>query len=218
MSANDLTIPLGLCQCGCGNPTSLVTHTCRKRGRVRGQPAAYLPGHNSLRAKSLKQRFLSHVDVIPDGCWEWTGYRLYTGYGRFAVGSRTAGTKRVVYAHRMSYELFVGPVPDGHDLDHLCRNRACVNPAHLEPVTHRENCLRGKAPNIQRHHSGKCKRGHDQIPENRRAERDKRGVIRHRCRLCANERGRNLRARRKAEAMHARKALDKTINPLGVPA
>jgi len=75
--------------------------------------------------------------TIGDGCWEWTAGRNPDGYGHFRVGN----TQRK--AHRVVYELMIGPIPDGLDLDHLCRNRACVRPDHLEPVTRGENQRRG---------------------------------------------------------------------------
>jgi len=75
-----------------------------------------------------------------DGCWEWTG-NMRKGYGRFSL-TVAYKTKRDVPAHRVAYETFIGPIPDGLQLDHLCRNKGCVNPKHLEPVTCRENLLR----------------------------------------------------------------------------
>jgi len=73
------------------------------------------------------------------GCWLWTGWGTHDGYGRFAV------TQKVKFsAHRFAYELYRGPIPLGRTLDHLCRVRRCVNPAHLEPVSLRENILRGE--------------------------------------------------------------------------
>jgi hypothetical protein len=74
------------------------------------------------------------------GCWIWLGPQMLSGYGVFAYGKK-CGWKKA--AHRMAYELVIGPIPAGLQLDHLCRNRQCVNPKHLEPVTVRINVLRG---------------------------------------------------------------------------
>ena len=78
-------------------------------------------------------------------CWEWTAYRDQNGYGRFNIGGRAGSTHM---AHRVAYELLIGPVPNGLELDHLCRNRACVNPWHLDPVTHLVNSRRGIAGQV----------------------------------------------------------------------
>ena len=88
------------------------------------------------------ERFWPKVNLLGD-CWLWLAYVNHGGYGRFRVGSMTDGTRRTVNAHRWAYEHLVGPIPEGLDLDHLCRVPGCVNPEHLEPVTHRENVARG---------------------------------------------------------------------------
>ncbi len=99
--------------------------------------------------------------VKSDGCWLWTGYLTRGGYGRLYIGSY-----RYEYTHRLAYEEAVGPIPDGLELDHLCRNHACCNPAHLEAVTHRENIRRGAGPDHCRRLSAAksarpaCPRGH----------------------------------------------------------
>lgn len=90
------------------------------------------------------------------GCWLWTGCVLPAGHGQI----REAEPRRTRLVHRVVYEALVGPVPEGLELDHLCRRPACVNPAHLEPVTHRENILRGEAPSAQLARRTTCHRGH----------------------------------------------------------
>jgi len=92
--------------------------------------------------RELPQRFWSKVN--PNGplwngtpCWEWTASKDKDGYGHFAVG------RRMALAHRIAYEAFTGPIPDGLESDHLCRNPSCVNPLHLEPVTSKVNSQRG---------------------------------------------------------------------------
>ena len=123
-----------------------------------------------------------HIRRAPGGCWLWIGSVNENGYG--TVG-RWRGPQR--RAHRAFYELLVGPIPDGLDLDHLCRVRRCVNPAHLEPVTRSEN-LRRSVRSMRL----VCKKGHPLTPENTRVKSDGR----RRCRTCQREADRRREARR----------------------
>jgi hypothetical protein len=91
--------------------------------------------------------------IRTDGCWHWLG-SLRRGYGRMRVSGKTFA------AHRVSYEHFVGSIPGDLTLDHLCRNTSCVNPAHLEPVTARENTLRGVSPVAVNAKITECRFGH----------------------------------------------------------
>lgn len=104
-------------------------------------------------------RFWSKVDTSGD-CWPWLGSKNPLGYGKFWLD----GSLRK--AHRVAYEWCVGPIPDGLHIDHLCRNPSCVNPAHLEAVTHRENVLRGIGPAAKNAIKTHCKNGHEFTPEN----------------------------------------------------
>lgn len=100
--------------------------------------------------KTILERFWEKVEET-EGCWLWNGYHGGMGYGQFWI---TPG--RPIGAHRFAYQLLVGPIPDDFDIDHLCRNPRCVNPKHLEPVSHRENMRRSKAARKMA-----CKLGHD---------------------------------------------------------
>jgi hypothetical protein len=103
---------------------------------------------------SVVRRLLRYSEVNEAGCWIWTGSRYHNGYGR--ISSRAKHQS----AHRTAYRIFRGPIKPGLQLDHLCRERGCVNPLHLEPVTNRENTLRGEAPSVAIHRSGFCSYGH----------------------------------------------------------
>jgi hypothetical protein len=122
-------------------------------------------------------RVLSFVErPADDECWVWPGARNRLGYGAAKHEGKS------YRAHRLVYQLRVGPIPDGLVLDHLCRNRACVNPAHLEPVTNAENLRRAVE---RRTH---CKQGHEFTPENTYHGKDGRS-----CRICGREWMRNRR-------------------------
>jgi hypothetical protein len=92
--------------------------------------------------------------IQPSGCLLWTGARDLGGYGYFEVEGKT---RRV---HRFMYEMFAGPIPEGLPLDHLCRVRHCANVAHLEPVTDRENALRGVSFSAVNAAKDRCDNGH----------------------------------------------------------
>lgn len=101
------------------------------------------------------------VDEV-SGCWVWNAGGTTDGYGKI----RGAAKYRFERAHRVAYELFVGPIPEGLTIDHLCRNRGCVNPEHLEPVTSRENILRGENHVARFAARTHCDHGHPFSEEN----------------------------------------------------
>lgn len=137
------------------------------------------------RRKPFVDRFWAKVDRgADDACWLWTGCITSRGYGQI----RNETDRRVV-AHRVAYELLVGPIPEGLTLDHLCRTRACVNPAHLDPVTMRENILRGEAPAASHARQTHCKRGHEFTEANTYRRRDHHG---RQCRACTRARSKRL--------------------------
>lgn len=134
---------------------------------------------------SYEQRLLSKVEVDDNGCWIWQASKNRAGYGQ------TYAWRRGWLAHRLSYTVIVGRIPFGFEIDHLCRTRACINPAHLEPVTKDEN-LRRQGLAVTR-----CPRGHKYTPENILRTRTGRA-----CRQCDRARSREWRAaKRQKEGM-----------------
>ena len=139
--------------------------------------------------EKAKKRFFDKVVVDPEtGCHNWTGGQNGKGYGLFSIGVKK------YYAHRVAYELAKGKIPEGLEIDHLCRVRDCVNPDHLEAVTHKENLHRGEtfaAANAAKTH---CPQGHPLSGDNLYV--DPRG--RRECRTCRAERDRRrCRAKKK---------------------
>lgn len=126
-------------------------------------------------------------------CWEWTGYVDKRGYGQSFVFTR--GKSHTVTAHRLSYKVFRGELPDDLVLDHLCRNTKCINPEHLDPVTIKENTNRGVGAWATRARKTHCKRGHEFTKENTRILKGK-GNARL-CRTCAILANREYRRRLK---------------------
>lgn len=137
---------------------------------------------NRLTPQKIMQRFWERVDKSGE-CWIWTAGKTVGGYGVFSFGKNKQDM-----AHRWSYKKFVGPIPDGLFIDHLCRNRACVRPSHLEPVTNRENILRGTGFSARHAAKTQCSNGHEFTPENTKIMR-RNGVFRRRiCRICHRKR------------------------------
>ncbi|MDO8611147.1 MAG: HNH endonuclease signature motif containing protein [bacterium] len=157
-----------LCTCGCGE---LVSKTWK------------LGHYKTAQTKTVSENFLKHItiDTISD-CWLWTGCKNKKGYGVFCIKKE----KRVTLAHRVSYELFVGKIPEGLEIDHLCRNRLCQNPKHLEAVTHIVNISRGDSSKTASKINGvktQCIRGHLFNLENTRID-----TLGHRhCKTCDNK-------------------------------
>lgn len=128
------------------------------------------------------KRFVKQLQIGPNGCWNWKGAKV-KGYGQINAGGRGVS----LWAHRVSYDLFVGPIPEGLVLDHLCRNPACVRPDHLEPVTQKVNILRGASEIARRAASTACRRGHPYDKE----YLDAAGRRHRRCSICSNRKRNN---------------------------
>ncbi len=122
----------------------------------------------------IRRLLMDRVEVVGD-CWVWKGL-THNGYGVLSIPN----VRPQVRAHRLSYTLHVGPIPSGLVLDHICRNRGCVRPDHLEAVTDRENVLRGIGPTARNFRKTHCSQGHAYTPENTKWTKD--GY--RRCRAC----------------------------------
>lgn len=149
-------IPHGYCHCGCGRKTDLAPKTNRAQNQVKGQPNQCIQGHYPKK----------HPDYVEENrgyktpCWIWQGNHDRLGYGLINRLEHQG------VAHLWFWKQVNGPVPEGLELDHLCRVRLCVNPTHFEAVTHEENVKRGTsfaAVNARKTH---CIHGHEFTPEN----------------------------------------------------
>jgi hypothetical protein len=141
----------GLCECGCGQRTTIAAETDRRSGRVKGQPVRFIRGHTGeLRRRADRWREEDRGYETP--CHVWQMARGSHGYGIEHRDGRT------VLAHRRAYIERYGAVPDGLELDHLCAVRECVNPDHLEPVTSAVNVRRGRRASLTMERANEIRR------------------------------------------------------------
>lgn len=141
-------------------------------------------------AVPLAVRLVLQSRETENGCIEWTGGTNKKGYGRLVVDGWTQSV------HRVAYETYVGPIPEGHEIDHTCKNRRCINPAHLEAVTHHVNVLRGDIGGWQRRRTH-CPKGHAYDTENTYIT----PTGARACRACSRKRDIERRARQKAKPL-----------------
>lgn len=126
--------PSGMCMCGCGQTTSIAAQSSTAVGNVKGEHVRFIVGHGGTKNPLDAANYI--VNPVT-GCWEWAKSKTDAGYGTVSHQGRQT------LAHRVFYTLLVGDIPDGTEIDHLCRNRCCVNPEHLEAVPRRVNLRRG---------------------------------------------------------------------------
>ncbi len=139
------------CECGCGAYPGLYVKTRTGRGVQAGEPRRFIQAHAAIAyGEQTRYKPKSVVEYVVEDrgyatpCWIWQRGFSDTGYGTPPANTRQPN------AHRCFYERYIGPIPEGLELDHLCRVRACVNPKHLEPVTHAENVRRGAGCKLSR--------------------------------------------------------------------
>lgn len=149
------------------------------------------PPRSRADLRTDEERFWARVDKTGE-CWLWTGY-LNDGYGIFWAGPRPRTPRG---PHRVSYEWVKGAIPEGLQIDHLCRVRHCVNPEHLEVVTQRENILRGRGAAVGNLEKTHCPRGHAYAGENLLIQGRKRNQ--RACRTCGRARNKAWREARKS--------------------
>lgn len=188
--ANDNTIPAGLCQCGCGQQTNIAPINCRSKKWIKGVPLKYVKGHCPGRIpQPASNRFWEKVNKngpVPEyrtdlgSCWLWIGALNDAGYGVFYLKPGKS-----VLAHNFSYWEIKGRIQHGLIPDHLCRVHNCINPDHLEPVTYRENAIRGTGCIAVNAKKDRCASGHPLVPVHW-----KNTVTKRYCPICTKDRRR----------------------------
>lgn len=148
-----------------------------------------IPNRNHNESLLLR---LSRAFTVQDKCWIWNGYTNPSGHAAMRYQGRKQG------AHRVTYEYFVGKIPEGLVLDHLCKRPACINPKHLEPVKQGENVRRidNNPVSRQMKRDNECKEGHKFTPENTYLRSDAKGRGIRECRTCRTEASKRFRMRR----------------------
>lgn len=152
-------------------PITMIKYSCSP---IKEKRSISMPNSN------IKERLLSKMTIIESSCWQWFGASDKTLYGRIKVSGK------VCLAHRVAYELFKGQIPKGLEIDHLCRNRKCINPNHLEAVTRQVNTIRGIGPILTKERCSKqthCAQGHPLYGDNLELNLQGKYTLR-RCRAC----------------------------------
>lgn len=144
---------VGFCHCGCGGKTTISERTDSRRGWIKGEPIRFIHGHRLILPLEIRFWLLVNKNG-PGGCWLWTRNASGNGYCYITTDQGKKGV------HVVSYEMLVGPIPEGMQLDHLCRVHPCVNPDHLEVVTQTENILRGQGFSAKHARKTHCPQGH----------------------------------------------------------
>lgn len=140
----------------------------------------------------VRKKFDNKYEIKQSGCWEWTGYRLPKGYGYINIGGKSTG------AHRVSYMIHKGEIPNGMHVHHICENTCCVNPEHLTILTPEANLKLNSSPIAINSRKEFCKRGHEFNEDNTRYTK-RNGKLHRRCRQCHNESCKQKRHRDKTD-------------------
>lgn len=138
-----IIIPHGYCHCGCGEKTKIASRSDTFAKMVKGEPMRFLNGHRARLDRKSQDLYIIEDRGYETPCWIWQRSRA-NGYGRMYHEGR------LQQAHRVFYERKYGPIPDGLQLDHKCRNHPCVNPDHTAPISNAENTRIGSAAKLSR--------------------------------------------------------------------